>query len=58
MESGPVQLYLVSDNLYGFTQYDYMRTTNFRFGINIRPKAPKERQTQKKKIDYFNHLKT
>jgi hypothetical protein len=47
--AGPVQLYLVSDNLYGFTQYDYMRTTNFRFGINIRPKAPEEGRRRKRR---------
>ena len=46
--AGPVQFYLVSDNLYGLTRYDYMRQTNFRFGINIRPKEPNNKRRRRR----------
>lgn len=34
---GPVQFYLISDNLYDLTQLDYARQMNLRFGFNFRP---------------------
>ena len=41
--AGPIQFYLVSDNILGLTKLDYTKQLNLRLGINIRPKPPTQR---------------
>lgn len=46
LKLGPVQLYMMSDNILGAIMYENLQTTNLRFGINLtfygkkKPKAP------------------
>lgn len=49
---GPLQVYAVSDNLFGWTQMDYAKNLNVQFGMNLlfgyQPKVSKEQRKDNK----------
>jgi hypothetical protein len=50
---GPIQLYVVTDNLLGISQIDYAKNLNVRFGMNVvtgyRKKMTKEERAEEKR---------
>lgn len=52
---GPIQLFLMSENIYGATYFDNLRTTNLRAGLNITiygsDKKEKQEQELREKLD-------
>lgn len=46
LNAGPIQIYAVSDNVFGFTRVDYAKNLNMQFGMNVimgyKPKTTKE----------------
>lgn len=57
INAGPLQLYAVSDNLFGWTQIDYAKNLNVQFGMNLLfgykrkvSKAEKEAAKRKRKL--------
>lgn len=54
INAGPIQIYTVSDNVFGFTRVDYAKNLNMQFGMNVligyKPKTTKEdREAAKRK---------
>lgn len=45
--AGPIQVYFVGDNVYGFSQIDYAKHMNFILGFNVMPKGRRTGAFQK-----------